>query len=180
MRIACSLAARRPEPPMRPMIRLGNLNARPSCPAAAPGSTVWVYLYAAGRRDMPGDSPAGNGRLSGTRAQDRKSPGRNQTTVPVKTAAPVEWVDSMAWGRKFPAGTGAACRFTGHTPAPSQTVVLWSGQRADSMARDRNLHLHEPDSPEQHIFTGHTPATQKNRRPENRRRLDLRAAQAMR
>lgn len=70
MRIACSLAARRPEPPMRPMIRLGNLNARPSCPAAAPGSTVWVYLYAAGHRDMPGDSPAGNGRLSGTRAQD--------------------------------------------------------------------------------------------------------------
>lgn len=55
---------------MRPMIRLGNLNARPSCPAAAPGSTVWVYLYAAGHRDMPGDSPAGNGRLSGTRAQD--------------------------------------------------------------------------------------------------------------
>ena len=72
MRIACSLAARRPEPPMRPMIRLGNLNARPSCPAAAPGSTVWVYLYAAGHRDMPGDSPAGNGRLSGTRAQDGK------------------------------------------------------------------------------------------------------------
>lgn len=142
MRIACSLAARRPEPPMRPMIRLGNLNARPSCPAAAPGSTVWVYLYAAGHRDMPGDSPAGNGRLSGARAQDRKSPGRNQTTVPVKTAAPVERVDSMAWGR--------------------------------------NLHLHEPDSPEQHIFTEHTPATQKNRRPENRRRLDLRAAQAMR
>ena len=57
---------------MRPMIRLGNLNARPSCPAAAPGSTVWVYLYAAGHRDMPGDSPAGNGRLSGTRAQDGK------------------------------------------------------------------------------------------------------------
>lgn len=55
---------------MRPMIRLGNLNARPSCPAAAPGSTVWVYLYAAGRRDMPGDSPAGNRCLSGTRAQD--------------------------------------------------------------------------------------------------------------
>ena len=72
MRIACSLAARRPEPPMRPMIRLGNLNARPSCPAAAPGSTVWVYLYAAGRRDMPGDSPAGNRCLSGTRAQDGK------------------------------------------------------------------------------------------------------------
>ena len=57
---------------MRPMIRLGNLNARPSCPAAAPGSTVWVYLYAAGHRDMPGDSPAGNRRLSGTRAQDGK------------------------------------------------------------------------------------------------------------
>lgn len=57
---------------MRPMIRLGNLNARPSCPAAAPGSTVWVYLYAAGHRDMPGDSPAGNGRLSGTRAQSGK------------------------------------------------------------------------------------------------------------
>ena len=57
---------------MRPMIRLGNLNARPSCPAAAPGSTVWVYLYAAGHRDMPGDSPAGHGRLSGTRAQSGK------------------------------------------------------------------------------------------------------------
>ncbi len=57
---------------MRPMIRLGNLNARPSCPAAAPGSTVWVYLYAAGHRDMPGDSPAGNGRLSGAGAQDGK------------------------------------------------------------------------------------------------------------
>lgn len=65
MRIACSLAARRPEPPMRPMIRLGNLNARPSCPAAAPGSTVWVYLYAAGHRDMPGDSPAGHRRCAG-------------------------------------------------------------------------------------------------------------------
>lgn len=72
MRIACSLAARRPEPPMRPMIRLGNLNARPSCPAAAPGSIVWVYLYAAGHRDMPGDSPAGKRRMSGTRAQDGK------------------------------------------------------------------------------------------------------------
>lgn len=57
---------------MRPMIRLGNLNARPSCPAAAPGSTVWVYLYAAGHRDMPGDSPAENGRLSGAGAQDGK------------------------------------------------------------------------------------------------------------
>ena len=57
---------------MRPMIRLGNLNARPSCPAAAPGSTVWVYLYAAEHRDMPGDSPAGNRCLSGTRAQDGK------------------------------------------------------------------------------------------------------------
>lgn len=57
---------------MRPMIRLGNLNARPSCPAADPGSTVWVYLYAAGRRDMPGDSPAGHRRLSGTRAQSGK------------------------------------------------------------------------------------------------------------
>ena len=55
---------------MRPMIRLGNLNARPSCPAADPGSTVWVYLYAAGHRDMPGDSSAGNGRLSGAGAQD--------------------------------------------------------------------------------------------------------------
>ncbi len=72
---------------MRPMIRLGNLNARPSCPAAAPGSTVWVYLYAAGHRDMPGDSPAGNGHLSGIRAQDGKSTGRNRTPVPVKTAA---------------------------------------------------------------------------------------------
>lgn len=71
---------------MRPMIRLGNLNARPSCPAAAPGSTVWVYLYAAGRRDMPGDSPAGNGRLSGTRAQD----GEIADTLPMKSRRPVE------------------------------------------------------------------------------------------
>lgn len=123
---------------MRPMIRLGNLNARPSCPAAAPGSTVWVYLYAAGHRDMPGDSPAGNRRCAGP----GRRTGKLRTPVPMKTAAPVE--------------------------------------RVDSMARDRNLHLREPDSPEQHIFTGHTPATQKNRRPENRRRLDLRAAQAMR
>ena len=68
---------------MRPMIRLGNLNARPSCPAAAPGSTVWVYLYAAGRRDMPGDSPAGNRHLSGTRAQD----GKIADALPMKTAA---------------------------------------------------------------------------------------------
>lgn len=100
MRIACSLAARRPEPPMRPMIRLGNLNARPSCPAAAPGSTVWVYLYAAGHRDMPGDNPAGNGRLSGTRAQDGKiadacakekppPPGNGRRT------------DGTAWGWEF-------------------------------------------------------------------------------
>lgn len=123
---------------MRPMIRLGNLNARPSCPAAAPGSTVWVYLYAAGHRDMPGDSPAGHRRCAGP----GRRTGKLRTPVPMKAAAPVERVDSMAWGR--------------------------------------NSHLHEPDSPEQHIFTGHTPATQKNRRPENRRRLDLRAAQAMR
>ena len=123
---------------MRPMIRLGNLNARPSCPAAAPGSTVWVYLYAAGHRDMPGDSPAGNRRCAGP----GRRTGKLRTPVPKKTAAPVE--------------------------------------RVDSMARGRNSHLHEPDSPEQHIFTGRTPATQKNRRPENRRRLDLRAAQAMR
>lgn len=125
MRIACSLAARRPEPPMRPMIRLGNLNARPSCPAAAPGSTVWVYLYAAGHRDMPGDSPAGNRRCAG--------PGRRtenlRTPVPMKTAAP--WsgrrADGMAWAGNLPAGTGAACRFTGHTPVPSQTAAPWSG-----------------------------------------------------
>lgn len=123
---------------MRPMIRLGNLNARPSCPAAAPGSTVWVYLYAAGHRDMPGDSPAGNRRLSGTGAQDGK--------------------------------IADACAKENRRPV----------ERVDSMARDRNLHLYEPDSPEQHIFTEHTPATQQNRRPENRRRLDLRAAQAMR
>ena len=98
MRIACSLAARRPEPPMRPMIRLGNLNARPSCPAAAPGSTVWVYLYAAGHRDIPGDSPAGNRRLSGTRAQD----GEIADTCANENRRPVERVDSMAWGRNFP------------------------------------------------------------------------------
>ena len=120
---------------MRPMIRLGNLNARPSCPAAAPGSTVWVYLYAAGHRDMPGDSPSGNRRLSGTRAQD----GKIADACASENRRPVERVDSMAWAGNLPAGTGAACRFTGHTPA-----------------------------------------TQKNRRPENRRRLDLRAAQAMR
>ena len=36
---------------------------------------------------MPGGSPAGNRRLSGTRAQDGKFTGRNQTPVPVKTAA---------------------------------------------------------------------------------------------
>ena len=123
---------------MRPMIRLGNLNARPSCPAAAPGSTVWVYLYAAGHRDMPGDSPAGNGHLSGTMAQS----GKIADACANENRRPVERADSMAWGR--------------------------------------NLHLHEPDSPEQHIFTEHTPATRQNRRPENRRRLDLRAAQAMR
>lgn len=118
---------------MRPMIRLGNLNARPSCPAAASGSTVWVYLYAAGHRDMPGDSPAGNRCLSGTRAQDGKI------------------ADACAKENRRPRGAG--------------------GQHGVGQ---------EPDSPEQHIFTGHTPATQKNRRPENRRRLDLRAAQAMR
>lgn len=124
---------------MRPMIRLGNLNARPSCPAAAPGSTVWVYLYAAGRRDMPGDSPAGNRHLSGTRAQDGKI------------------ADACANENRRPRGADSG-----------QTA--WGG----------NLHQQEPDSPEQDTFTGHTPATQKNRRPENRRRLDLRAAQAMR
>lgn len=53
-------------------------------------------------------------------------------------------------------------------------------ERTDSMAWGRNLHLHEPDSPERDTFTEHTPATQQNRRPENRQRLDLRAAQAMR
>ena len=171
MRIACSLAARRPEPPMRPMIRLGNLNARPSCPAAAPGSTVWVYLYAAGHRDMPGDSPAGNGRLSGIKAQSGKI-----ADACVKEKPPPPWsgrrADGMAWAGNLPAGTGAACRFTGHTPAPSQTAA--------PVERGRNSHQQEPDSPEQHIFTEHTPATQKNRRSENRRRLDLRAAQAMR
>ena len=92
MRIACSLAARRPEPPMRPMIRLGNLNARPSCPAAAPGSTVWVYLYAAGHRDMPGDSPAGNRRLSGTRAQDGKF-----ADACAKEKPPPPWSGWTAW-----------------------------------------------------------------------------------
>ena len=71
---------------MRPMIRLGNLNARPSCPAAAPGSTVWVYLYAAGHRDMPGDSPAGNGRLSGIKAQSGKSIGRNRSGILIHRA----------------------------------------------------------------------------------------------
>ena len=80
---------------MRPMIRLGNLNARPSCPAAAPGSTVWVYLYAAGHRDMPGDSPTGNRRLSGTRAQD----GEIADTLPMKTAAPVERVALFSLSR---------------------------------------------------------------------------------
>lgn len=123
MRIACSLAARRPEPPMRPMIRLGNLNARPSCPAAAPGSTVWVYLYAAGHRDMPGDSPAGNRCLSGTRAQDGKFA---DTCAKEKPPPPGNGrrTDGMAWAGNLPAGTGAACRFTGHTPVPSQTAAL--------------------------------------------------------
>ena len=79
---------------MRPMIRLGNLNARPSCPAAAPGSTVWVYLYAAGHRDMPGDSPAGNGRLSGTRAQSEK-----MADACAKEKPPLRGADDgqMAW-----------------------------------------------------------------------------------
>ena len=171
MRIACSLAARRPEPPMRPMIRLGNLNARPSCPAAAPGSTVWVYLYAAGHRDMPGDSPRRERASERDQGAGRENCGR---LCQSKSAAP--WsgrrADGMAWAGNLPAGTGAVCRFTGHTPVPSQTAA--------PVERDRNLHLHEPDSPEQHIFTGHTPETKKNRRPENRRRLDLRAAQAMR
>ena len=177
MRIACSLAARRPEPPMRPMIRLGNLNARPSCPAAAPGSTVWVYLYAAGHRDMPGDSPAGNRRLSGIKAQSGKIADACAKEKPPPCGAGRQHGVGL---KNLPAGTGAACRFTGRTPVPSQTVVLWSEQRVDSMARGGNLHRQEPDSPEQHIFTEHTPATQQNRRPENRRRLDLRAAQAMR
>lgn len=77
---------------MRPMIRLGNLNARPSCPAAAPGSTVWVYLYAAGHRDMPGDSPAGHRRLSGTRAQD----GEIADTC-AKEKPPPPWSGWTAW-----------------------------------------------------------------------------------
>ena len=118
---------------MRPMIRLGNLNARPSCPAAAPGSTVWVYLYAAGRRDMPGDSPRRERASERDQGAGREICGR---LCQRKAAAPVE--------------------------------------------RNRNLHQQEPDSPEQDTFTGHTPETQQNRRPENRRRLDLRAAQAMR
>lgn len=126
---------------MRPMIRLGNLNARPSCPAAAPGSTVWVYLYAAGHRDMPGDSPAGNGRLSGIKAQSGKI------------------ADACAKEK----------------PPPPENE-----RRTDNMARGGNLHLQEPDPPEQDTFTEHSPATQQNCRPENRRRLDLRAAQAMR
>ncbi len=126
---------------MRPMIRLGNLNARPSCPAAAPGSTVWVYLYAAGHRDMPGDSPAGNRCLSGIKAQSGK---------------------------------------IADTCAKEKPPLPWSGRRTDGTAWGWEFSRQEPDSPEQHIFTEHTPATQKNRRPENRRRLDLRAAQAMR
>lgn len=132
---------------MRPMIRLGNLNARPSCPAAAPGSTVWVYLYAAGHRDMPGDSPAGHRRLSGIKAQS---------------------------GTRAQDGKIADACVKEKPPPPG------NGRRADGMAWGRNLHLHEPDSPEQDTFTGHTPEQSQNRRPENRRRLDLRAAQAMR
>lgn len=161
---------------MRPMIRLGNLNARPSCPAAAPGSTVWVYLYAAGHRDMPGDSPAGNGRLSGTRAQD----GEIADTCAKENRRP-RGVDGgqMAWrGQEI-------SRQEPERHADSQGTHLCHqkpprGTDGGQTAWGRNSHLHEPDSPEQHIFTGHTPATQKNRRPENRRRLDLRAAQAMR
>lgn len=121
---------------MRPMIRLGNLNARPSCPAAAPGSTVWVYLYAAGRRDMPGDSPAGNRRLSGTRAQD----GEIADTC-AKEKPPPPWSGWTAWR-----GAGI------------YTCMNRSGMP---------------------IHRAHTGAIA-NRRPENRRRLDLRAAQAMR
>ena len=90
---------------------------------------------------MPGDSPSGNGRLSGIKAQSGKI------------------ADACAKEKPPPPG---------------------NGRRTDSMAWGGNLHQQEPDSPEQHIFTGHTPETKKSRRPENRRRLDLRAAQAMR
>ena len=174
MRIACSLAARRPEPPMRPMIRLGNLNARPSCPAAAPGSTVWVYLYAAGHRDMPGDSPAGNGRLSGTRAQDgeiadacanencrpRGAGGQHGVGQEISRQEPERHADSQGTHRchrkLLSCGVGSgwtAWRGSGNLPAGTGAACR---------------------------FTGRTPETQQNRRPENRRRLDLRAAQAMR
>ena len=164
---------------MRPMIRLGNLNARPSCPAAAPGSTVWVYLYAAGPRDMPGDSPAGNGRLSGIKAQDgkiadacAKENRRLRGTDSGQTALRGQEISRQEPERHADSQGTHRCH---RKPLPSG-----NGRRADSMAWDRNLHLHEPDSPEQDTFTGRTPETQKNRRSENRRRLDLRAAQAMR
>ena len=85
---------------MRPMIRLGNLNARPSCPAAAPGSTVWVYLYAAGHRDMPGDSPRRERASERDQGAGREICGR---LCQRKAAAPVERVGSMAWVRKSPA-----------------------------------------------------------------------------
>ena len=35
---------------------------------------------------MPGDSPAGNGRLSGIKAQDGNSPGRNRSGMPIHRA----------------------------------------------------------------------------------------------
>lgn len=161
---------------MRPMIRLGNLNARPSCPAAAPGSTVWVYLYAAGHRDMPGDSPAGNRCLSGTRAQD----GEIADTCANENRRPVE----RTAGRQHGVGQKIS-RQEPERHADSQGTHLCHqkpprGTDGGQTAWGRNSHQQEPDSPEQDTFTEHTPATQKNRRPENRRRLDLRAAQAMR
>lgn len=127
---------------MRPMIRLGNLNARPSCPAAAPGSTVWVYLYAAGHWDMPGDSPAGNKRLSGTRAQD----GKFADTCAKEKPPPCGAGRQHGVGLKnLPAGTGAACRFTGHTPVPSQTAA--SGERTAGRQHGvgQKISRHEPE-----------------------------------
>lgn len=96
----------------------------------------------------------------------------------MKTAAPVERVDSMAWGRNFPGGNRSGMPI--HRAHTCDTEKPPRGTDGGQTAWGRNSHQQEPDSPEQDTFTGHTPAPQKNRRPENRRRLDLRAAQAMR
>ena len=119
---------------------------------------------------MPGDSPAGNRRLSGARAQDGKIADAcvKENRRPVERTAGRWHGVGQEISRQEPerhADSQGTHRCHRKLPPP------WSGQRVDSMARGRNLHRQEPDSPEQHIFTGHTPETKKNRRPENRRRF---------